>query len=348
MEKRINKHVYTWVGSFLFGGFGVDRFMRGQIKVGILKLIICFLPILLGRRIGINSLLLSFSVLSRAWSLFGNIRTIVLTHGNYFRYFRWLLTFLLSVSGSVWILIDWIIALIKLGKYEKNFGFNSTGKWDESVTKEGLEKAEKEAKEAEERREAEILRKQKEEEEWQEGIRTGKFDIDKANFFLNNGNRYMETEQYNEAIELYTKAIELNPRLGDAYCNRGVAYKKNGDIDKAIDDYLRALSLNDDNGDTSYNLAHAYFDKKDFSSAETWYSRTIQSRNYYEWSKPKQAEIYINLGIAKENNNRGGYVRVSQGAYEWRQALRIDPTNSVAINLLKEVSQRDGIDYFRD
>ena len=39
MEKQINKHVFVWVGTFLFGGIGVDRFMRGQIGLGILKLI---------------------------------------------------------------------------------------------------------------------------------------------------------------------------------------------------------------------------------------------------------------------------------------------------------------------
>jgi TM2 domain-containing membrane protein YozV len=68
MEKRIDKHVYTWVGTFLFGGIGVDRFMRGQVGLGILKL---------------------------------------LTVG----------------LGGVWSLIDWIIALTKLGKYEKDFIF---------------------------------------------------------------------------------------------------------------------------------------------------------------------------------------------------------------------------------
>jgi len=68
MEKRINKHVYTWVGTFLFGIIGVDRFMRGQIGLGILKLIT----------------------------------------GGFF---------------GLWLLVDWIIALTKLGKYEKDFVF---------------------------------------------------------------------------------------------------------------------------------------------------------------------------------------------------------------------------------
>lgn len=38
-EKKINKHVFAWVGAFLFGVLGVDRFMRGQVGLGILKII---------------------------------------------------------------------------------------------------------------------------------------------------------------------------------------------------------------------------------------------------------------------------------------------------------------------
>ncbi len=38
--KSVNKHVFVWVGNFLFGGFGVDRFMRGQTGLGVLKLLL--------------------------------------------------------------------------------------------------------------------------------------------------------------------------------------------------------------------------------------------------------------------------------------------------------------------
>jgi TM2 domain-containing membrane protein YozV len=37
--KKINKHIFVWVGGFLFGGLGVDRFLRGQIGIGICKIL---------------------------------------------------------------------------------------------------------------------------------------------------------------------------------------------------------------------------------------------------------------------------------------------------------------------
>ena len=41
MEKRFNKNLFVWVFAFLLGELGIDRFMRGQVGLGVLKLIKC-------------------------------------------------------------------------------------------------------------------------------------------------------------------------------------------------------------------------------------------------------------------------------------------------------------------
>lgn len=61
-------------------------------------------------------------------------------------------------------------------------------------------------------------------------------------------------DKYNEAIELYNKAIEKEGISSDLYYNLGNAYYKSGFLGKAVVCYERAISLNPRNEEAKINL----------------------------------------------------------------------------------------------
>jgi|LSQX01.3.fsa_nt_gb tetratricopeptide (TPR) repeat protein len=60
----------------------------------------------------------------------------------------------------------------------------------------------------------------------------------------------LNTENANEEVDYFTKAIELNPYFADAYSMRALVLAENiGDYDKALTDINRAISLNPQKAD---------------------------------------------------------------------------------------------------
>ena len=78
-SKSINKHLFVWLGTFFFGGFGVDRFLRGQVGVGICKLLFGWLTL------GIWPLVDWIIALTKAYgSAYGNTENLTFdASGNY-------------------------------------------------------------------------------------------------------------------------------------------------------------------------------------------------------------------------------------------------------------------------
>ena len=60
-----------------------------------------------------------------------------------------------------------------------------------------------------------------------------------------------------EAIELFDKAIELNPTVAYVYLARGTAYSNTFDYNKAIEDYNKALKINPNYKEVYVNRASA-------------------------------------------------------------------------------------------
>jgi len=57
------------------------------------------------------------------------------------------------------------------------------------------------------------------------------------------GNCYMNFKDYHKSIELYTKAIDSNPKYADAFFNRGQCWFYLNDRDKSCADWKEAQDL---------------------------------------------------------------------------------------------------------
>ena len=78
-RSSMNKHVFVWVFTFLLGGLGIDRFVRGQIGLGILKL-------LTAGGLGFWSLIDWIIGMVKAYgSAFGSVEDIEFVNGKYAR-----------------------------------------------------------------------------------------------------------------------------------------------------------------------------------------------------------------------------------------------------------------------
>ncbi|HME45332.1 MAG TPA: tetratricopeptide repeat protein [Syntrophorhabdales bacterium] len=64
-----------------------------------------------------------------------------------------------------------------------------------------------------------------------------------ASDWMDVGRRMTESAYYEEAIDAYSIATQLNPRAALAYAERGVAYHKLGEYERAVQDYHTALRL---------------------------------------------------------------------------------------------------------
>lgn len=68
---------------------------------------------------------------------------------------------------------------------------------------------------------------------------------DEASIYYDKGNEYFEKEDYDYAIIEYTKAINKNRKMFEAYIQRGKCCIKTKDEDKAIDDFDMAIQINE-------------------------------------------------------------------------------------------------------
>jgi tetratricopeptide (TPR) repeat protein len=79
---------------------------------------------------------------------------------------------------------------------------------------------------------------------------------------------YFDMMNYVKALEDFNRAIVLHEDYPDCYYYRGLTHNKLKGYDEAIEDFLKALELNSRFKGSIYNgLGYSYNEKRDFTKA---------------------------------------------------------------------------------
>ena len=94
-----------------------------------------------------------------------------------------------------------------------------------------------------------------------------KVELDMAVGFYDSGVNYADQGNFIQAIADFTKVIQLNPSVPEAYYNRAIAYTKVGNPIEAIADFTKVIELNHDNPAGYHNRAVCFYQLNEYAKA---------------------------------------------------------------------------------
>jgi tetratricopeptide (TPR) repeat protein len=137
----------------------------------------------------------------------------------------------------------------------------------------------------------------------------------KANDLLLEGIQLINEGSLSSAIEILTKALDLDPENSDFFFNRGFAYLEMGELDTSIDDFSKAIEISPEVYEYFFNRGNAYFDLGKYQLAVSDYDVAIKIN-------PGDSALFNNRGNAFE---KLGEIENSLANYS--ESVRLDPDN---------------------
>ncbi|MCG8617978.1 MAG: tetratricopeptide repeat protein [Desulfobacterales bacterium] len=172
----------------------------------------------------------------------------------------------------------------------------------------------------------------------------------------------MKADKYHEAIETFTRLIDMVPGNPDVYKNRGVAHMKLNQYDKAIADFEKTREIKPDLKGLYSNLGVAWYYKGDYIQAVKNYNMEISLTpdNYYAYFNRAicRAELqeydlslkdvetalsfapkfYLALCLKGDILAKTGHYNKARDAY--KQAVALDPDHPYAGDQLAELNRK--------
>jgi tetratricopeptide (TPR) repeat protein len=125
-------------------------------------------------------------------------------------------------------------------------------------------------------------------------------------------------QTYDQAEELYSRAIRLDPSLAIAYTNLGNIRFRRGDETGAVDLYRKAIEVDPRQPEAHYNLGYVMLERGDARAATAYFEQALLG-------DPRFADAHFNLAMAWEQLGERGRARP-----HWRKYLELEPSGTWA------------------
>ncbi|MDC2993703.1 tetratricopeptide repeat protein, partial [bacterium] len=149
-----------------------------------------------------------------------------------------------------------------------------------------------------------------------------------------------DDDQFEEAINLYTQAIELFPSNEDLFVNRGLAKEMLGDDEGAINDYQNAIKINPVNSNALFLLGSRKAQTNDLEEAIIILSKSIEIDPTSD-----NSSAYRYRGIAR--NDIGNYAEALSDFFKLIEFDSCDGESYLLIgyNYIKLENYQDSLYY---
>ena len=135
-------------------------------------------------------------------------------------------------------------------------------------------------------------------------------------------------EDFNKAVEYYSKAIKLNPKNPLYYYSLATSYSVNGFLKEAEENYHNAVKLSPNNLFYSYTLAFIYYQTKQISKAKE------KIKNILSINPDNINALTLKARIATDEND------VVSAEQIINKVLKADPNNDYALYIRSEIYKK--------
>lgn len=153
---------------------------------------------------------------------------------------------------------------------------------------------------------------------------------DSAEYYVAEGQKSLEKEDYAEAERKFIKAVEKDAKNEAAYSSLGKLYLIQKKFDEAVQTYKFLLKHYPENDTYWANLGQSYHGNKLYEQAIEAYEKAIEL-------VPDNARRYVNLGLTLEAKKH-----IEEAILNYRKALDLEKSNTQFMLALAEALTKKG------